>query len=609
VAFALTWLAATIYLAVDSRRDWIPHDDGSLAHSAERVLEGELPHRDYDELYTGGLTFYHAAAMNLLGCDLLSLRIALLLATLAVLPALYYLIAQAASPLPAAVVTLGCVIASVPNYAASMPSWYNTFLAVAGTAALVRFAQTRHSRWLLLAGLCGGVSVVIKISGLYYVAAVLLYLTYWNQTEPSPRRRTAAGRWYLPCVGAALLMFIAVLVGLISRRPSLMDSLHFALPGILLAAWLVVGEWRVRGQAGGLRCRRLMAAIGTFLAGFALPVLVFLLPYLEEQAWRQLMHGVFVLPRLRFEMAALPMPPLVSLIAALPLAGVLGWAVCLPRMRGGRLALGIGGGLAICLALMGAHPNIYTWIWYSLRPTVPLLTLAGCCVLAWPRRFRGRSRDQRRQLFLILAMAAMGSLIQFPFAAGVYFLYAAPLVIVAGLFLSRCLAAEPRRGLVCFFFGYTLFALLWLNQASTYHLGFRYLPLPMTRLDLPRGGIHVPTPHAETYRWLVAEIQKETTPGTYIYALPDSPEVYFLANRRNPTRTFFDFFDSDFATRPQVRTARILERLEECDVQVVVMRRHVEFSRQVPTLLRTELQGRYPYAVEGLGFVVRRKAP
>src|SRR3989454_5257856 len=35
-------------------RGWVPHDAGSLAQSAERVLAGELPHRDFDEIYTGG---------------------------------------------------------------------------------------------------------------------------------------------------------------------------------------------------------------------------------------------------------------------------------------------------------------------------------------------------------------------------------------------------------------------------------------------------------------------------------------------------------------------------------------------------------------------------
>src|SRR4051812_31709263 len=53
-------LLSSTWLWIHLTRGWIPHDDGALAQSAERVLQGQLPHRDFDELYTGGLTFLNA---------------------------------------------------------------------------------------------------------------------------------------------------------------------------------------------------------------------------------------------------------------------------------------------------------------------------------------------------------------------------------------------------------------------------------------------------------------------------------------------------------------------------------------------------------------------
>jgi len=44
---------STLLLTAHLRRGWIPHDEGGLGESAEWVLEGGLPHRDFDELYTG----------------------------------------------------------------------------------------------------------------------------------------------------------------------------------------------------------------------------------------------------------------------------------------------------------------------------------------------------------------------------------------------------------------------------------------------------------------------------------------------------------------------------------------------------------------------------
>jgi len=50
---ALLWAAATATVALLIDRYWIPLDDGTLAQSAERVLLGELPHRDFGDPYTG----------------------------------------------------------------------------------------------------------------------------------------------------------------------------------------------------------------------------------------------------------------------------------------------------------------------------------------------------------------------------------------------------------------------------------------------------------------------------------------------------------------------------------------------------------------------------
>ena len=47
--------------------EWIPHDEGLLGQSAHRVLNGELPHHDFQEAYTGGLSYLHAASMSAFG--------------------------------------------------------------------------------------------------------------------------------------------------------------------------------------------------------------------------------------------------------------------------------------------------------------------------------------------------------------------------------------------------------------------------------------------------------------------------------------------------------------------------------------------------------------
>ena len=165
------------YLWWHLAQGWIPFDDGTVGQSAERILLGQLPHRDFDELYTGGLAWVNAAAFRLLGTSLWTTRLVLFVVFIAWVPAVYYSASRLARPLAAGGITLLAVAWSLPNYIAAMASWYCLFLATFGLAALFRYLEDDRDRWLVLAGLAGGLSFLVKIVGLYYVAGVLLFLT------------------------------------------------------------------------------------------------------------------------------------------------------------------------------------------------------------------------------------------------------------------------------------------------------------------------------------------------------------------------------------------------------------------------------------------------
>jgi len=48
------WAISGLYERQHLMHGWVPHDEGLFAQSADRVLHGEVPHRDYVETYTGG---------------------------------------------------------------------------------------------------------------------------------------------------------------------------------------------------------------------------------------------------------------------------------------------------------------------------------------------------------------------------------------------------------------------------------------------------------------------------------------------------------------------------------------------------------------------------
>jgi len=92
----------------------------------------------------------------------------------------------------------------------------------------------------------------------------------------------------------------------------------------------------------------------------------------------------------------------------------------------------------------------------------------------------------------------------------------------------------------------------------------------------------------------VQAIHLHSAPGTFIYATPDSPHVYFLSSRRNPTRTLYDTFDQDFAADLAPRTRRILAELDTRDVKVAVINWHPDFTTWIARDLLDALVIRYP---------------
>jgi hypothetical protein len=600
--FCLVWPIASVYLYLFAFRGWIPHDEGLLAQTATRVLDGEIPHQDFDEVYVGGLTYLHALAFKLLGTKLASLRVLLLVSAIASVPAYFLLALRATRPVVAGLFALLCVAWTVPNYFASLPSWYNLFLAAYGTLAMLRFIETNLKRWIFAAGLCAGCSILIKVVGLYFAAAVLLYLIFHEQSaskaaatdSPSSTRSTA----YAAFTSVLLLILVCLLLLLIASRLTVTDLVLFILPGSALAVFLYLNERRAGHGAFKARFLSLARVTTPFLIGVILPLGLFISYYLLQGDPCKLFEGVFVLPAKRFVYASLQLPPPHHMIAAIPYAIVLSYPLARPIHWRLPLTVILVCLLAVLLLTAGAR-DVYQAIWGSIRPLVASVALAGCFALLKARP-PARS-SEARPVFLAIAVASMTSLVQFPYSLGIYFCYIAPMVALAVLYLISSQPAAPRRVHAAFGLFYLLFAILWLNNAHVSGFGIVHVRVPQdTTLELERGGISVSKEHARIYKELVRKIRRHTPSGSYIYAAPDCPEVYFLSGMKNPTRTIYDFFDDDHD-----RKRRILSLLRRRQVRVIVLNPTPEFSEPIsPSLLET-LSSEYPRAERVGSFVVR----
>lgn len=594
VIVAVLLLSTGVFTFARLENGWIPHDEGTLAHAAERVLSGELPHRDFAEVYTGGLSYINAIAFRVMGTNLMSLRIVLFSLFLITVPAFYYLAYQFHRPVAAGLLALLAAAWSLPTYAAAMPSWYNLFLAVLGSAALVRHVNTSATKWVFVAGILGGVSCLVKITGLYFVAAGLLCMVFLSQESNERPSVANSTRYASAFIALALLLFLVAVGLLVAPRLGWAEFLHFVVPSLAVVALLVRREWTCAAPMSRLTGMGLL--VTTFMAGVILPIVVFVLPYLWTDSIAALVDGVFLAPGSRLASAAVRPPAPGTLVSALPIIGVLvlGRSAGLIRRTATYLLWCL---LALCFFGAG-DPRVYRPIWESMR-WLPPIAVVTATLLLW-RGADHATSGTRKSLFIMAALVATTALIQYPFSAPVYFFYVGPIVVLlmGGVFLHR--ETHPRMmsgSLVAF---YLMFTAMWIYPGYLYNMGSHFAYDTQTEsFALQRAPLKVTAFDKWQYENVVSQLHAHAV-GGYVFAGPDAPEVYFLSGLRNPTRHIFEFLSR---TGDQERA--ILEALRQHDVHVVALKAAPEFSGPYSESMYRELARRFPNAVQIGRFHVR----
>jgi len=594
VVLLITWLIGGVYAGSYLKRGWVPHDEGAFAQSADRVLHGELPHRDYTEIYTGGLAYLNALAFRCFGENFGTLRMVLFVFFLLWLPVFYWIVSRLVCDWHAAGITLLAVAWSLPNYSAAVPSWYNLFFSTFGLAALLSYLDKRSSRRLFVAGLCGGLSLLAKSTALYYGAAALLFFLFYEQNLSSSRASPERPRRFLytSFVAFSMAVFVAALGVLVWPHASAERFLNFVFPSAMLATLVLVREERSMGRPNGERFLDLLRMCIPFGIGFLVPVFAFLLLYIRGNAFHAVVSGVFVVPSKRVWGAFMDPPDIVTIAPSLCLAGVLAFGAWLRSTARWILVIVAGTAIAYYLISSAHDAANYRAAWHAAYWLTPLLSLIGGFIL-W-RGIRGAATFEdslgQQQLFLILAVGSLCSLVQYPFSAQIYFCYIAPLVILGAVAILVHFPSIPRPLLALVFAGFFLFAVLRVTPPFIYAMGLYDQPDPETQvLDLPRAGnLRIEPRSVEIYKRLIPLIQLHAGAGE-IYAAPDCPEVYFLSGYRNPTPALFDFFEDDHG-----RSERVLRLVDSRPIRVVVINNDPSFSSALPDELEDALSDRFP---------------
>jgi hypothetical protein len=578
-------IGSVVYLATSLHNGWVPHDTGQLGQTAERVLNGEIQHRDFDEPYSGGLGHLHALVFRATGIRAEAMRWTLLVYSGLFVAAIYIISVRVTVAWAAAMVAFLCASLTLPIYAASMPSWYNLFFTVFGVLALLQHLDTGQRRWLFWAGCCAGCSLVIKITGLYFVATALLYVAYQQtlRTDASvPQGRAYATLVIIGCGAFALL-------GLAFSRSDqpLVHLAHFTIPMMAIAGCLAWQQWQHPGGTLLSQLRSVARDLLPLVAGIASVVSLLLVPYMVTGSLGDLYRGLFVLPAARLQHVALAPPDLKWMYLSLPLTGLLIVGMFHIAKQLNKPAA-LSGAILVCVAIFFASASVsgYFYLFQAVRNQIPLMTLMGMSILASKLPLKNRPA-----IFLIVTATALGSLVQYPYAYGTYFFYAAPLLVITILYIVANQPFAPKPVFVSLLALSLSLAVFRIPQPDPRLMNGFYAPtFPTAKLNLTRCNLTVYQEDARVYQELIELIQTHSPPGGYIYAAPDCPEVYFLSARRNPTRTLYDLFDACQIDRQ----LKLIEFLELQNISVLVINHNPAFSAALQKEELELLHERYP---------------
>jgi hypothetical protein len=584
LALAIATVVGLALIWCFRNRGWYAHDEGTLGQSAVRVLAGQLPHRDFDDPYTGGLAILHALVFRIAGVNSNALRDHMALVSTVWFLGLFWLVTHWLRPVGAALVALIVVAFTIPVYPAPMPSWYILFLACAAAGVLVvGIAHPRRAAFG--AGLIIGIAALIKVTAAYALAGALLGIIALRQQEDRSRRAAIE-------VIAGTVLFALLVVRLTGTWLTPRVLAHLTLPAAAVA--IAIG-WRELRH--GLTHRfgidiELWRRGLALVAGTAIPVALFAIWFQHEDALAGLLTALFQVVGHRTSSAAFPPPSVRSVLFGVGLLLVLvGGGRRLAIRPGMLVALG-----AAILLLAWVYPFVHADIWRAIRGVVP----AGALLFAfaWSRDRDTPSSFAARGRAVFVPLTGTMALGQFPFAAPIYFVYVMPLLVVAlsAAVALRSAATQRVAAVAAAFF--LLFGLTQVVPGGLESLGVYADHHPETAwLTSPRGRLAIPPDMAELYQRLLAVL--DSVPAGPIWAGPDAPEVSYLSGRTELNRSQFAFLGPENPAGPP-----LAGRMSARGAVAIVVDSEPAFSRRLAPATLDSIARYFPHRVSMERFTV-----
>lgn len=573
-------------------RGWFPWDDGVLAQTADRVLHGQLPHRDFDDPYSGGFALIQAGLFRLFGTTLVTLRVPIFLVWLLSVAIGVRLARRFVGPAVAGAMTLAWVVWSMYAWPFPLLNWFYAPLVLSAVWATTRYVESARCGYLVVAGAIVGTTITFKVSGLYALAAFLLWGAADVALAANITARTARNG-FAAIVGVASVALVLLVEMLVRGMPAeVRGSAEFAFVLPVASVAIVLTLLAKRSGLGALEGLRAFSRLMVpFAIGLALTLGVLLVFYATQHALGDLFLGLFVRPTVRLSRYWAAPPGRLVFVSAMLAPAVLmigARSAVNPRPRlavGTALALGaIAGGLS--------HFDQFTATSAALM--VRSIGVAVPLILVWTvvRREVG-SAPYASIMFLLVAQVSMSQLLQVPWASLLYALYAVPLAVLAltAVVGGQSASSVPAGMLLCSF----MMAAGIGHPATSLE---KPAPERWARLAVPRGGIWVSPSDSARIAQVVAVLARRP-PGP-IHVVGDAPEYAFLTARLPASRVTFDAL-ADSSSRD---ARNVLALLRKRGVETVILLNQFGYNDSVTMLQVRALRTEFPEGTAIGEFVV-----
>jgi hypothetical protein len=512
-------------------RYWYPTDDGIHAHIAERLLAGEIFSLDVQDIHPGYAHFLNVAAFRLFGVDMVSLRYPLILVAFLQSCLVYALLSRRGVML-AAIGSIAATALGVVQFMSPTANWYCLGLVVA-LACWLTWLPAGHPARLIGAGVLLGVLTLFRqLTGVWAAMGVFV-ITMLEESEAGPNRGLWLGRLLVLTMLTATLGYLVL-----SPETNVGGILLIAAWPVAMLSWLLV-----RARVAHARVVHLVTRIGLGAVLAALPLVLYHLAHGSLAIW---LKDVIVVATGHTQL---------TFFGA-------GWFN----------VLSIAG---LYQAISSTDPfRIANGLYWTVLPL--LSALNGGLVLAHLRRPTGRLQD-----LALPILASFHALVSLYLQGPLYLYYAVGLTLTSLLWLHGAGARRTRVAWGAAAAALAAVALAFHAGQSRHRTsvqileGHRDTDVWTSRAGgLDRASIQLSKSDRDTYGRLVHLIRSETRQDDSILALPNSSELYFLAERRNPTR----FYNSTMGLLNSADVRALLSVMQERPPRIVVFRPDDKFN-------------------------------